>query len=425
MIAGWGNVIIDNQPKFFDLNEVDNQVLAIGNCRSYGDVCISSNHYYYDAKSKNRFLELDVTGCHITVEAGMTLSRLLNFIEDKGFVLMVTPGTSFATIGGCIANDVHGKNHETVGSFAECVIEFSLRLPSGDIIKCSRHTHSDIFWATIGGLGLTGIILKAQLRLKKVDNTSLAVTRTRHYNLQQLMQSMDKFKNAPYSVAWIDTSQTKDSLGRGILEIAHHAHEGVITDYKPSEKKIPFKCPSWFLNPAIVKLFNHYYFMRSSANKQSFEAYRQFQYPLDHLHHWNKLYGSDGFYQFQCVIPFDDAEKIIRNILSLSISSGLISPLAVLKRLGKPSEGLLSFPQAGYTLALDIPAKQGAVGLLRTFEQMITEVKGRIYPAKDALMTQKSFDMMYPNKEKFLTILKDINARSVSKAAIRYGLNYE
>jgi decaprenylphospho-beta-D-ribofuranose 2-oxidase len=239
------------------------------------------------------------------------------------------------------------------------------------------------------------------------------------------MQSMDKFKNAPYCVSWLDTTQKGNHLGRGILEVAHHAHEGIFVDYQPSQKTMSFYAPSWTLNAKIVKIFNYFYYHRATANKHSFEAYEQFQYPLDNIKNWNKLYGRQGFYQFQCVVPFDNAEHVLENILSRSNRAGFASPLAVLKRLGQQNQGYLSFPMAGYTLAIDIPAKQGAIALMKTLEDLICEANGRIYPAKDALMTAESFAKMYPRKDAFLTILKQINAKPVSQAAHRYGLCYE
>ncbi len=425
MIHSWGNVICDDTPQIIDIKKHHQQVLTIGNCRSYGDVCIAQNHVYAKGTAYNRFIEFDIENAVITVEAGITLKEILDFIQSYNCVLMVTPGTSFATVGGCIANDVHGKNHETVGSFAESVLGFSLKLPDGDIIDCSRDNNSDIFWATIGGLGLTGAILTATLKLNKTDNTALVVTRTRHHDLKSLMTAMDKFKHAPYCVAWLDTTQKGSHLGRGILEIAHHAHEGIVVDYKPSQKSMFFYAPSWGLNPKIVTLFNYFYYNRVSANKQCFEAYEQFQYPLDSIKNWNKLYGRKGFYQFQCVIPFDTSEVIIHKILSLSCHAGLTSPLAVLKRLGKQNQGYLSFATEGYTLAIDIPAHRGAIELMKSLEALIRDAKGRIYPAKDALMTAQSFDAMYPRKDEFLKVLKHINAKPLSQAAHRYGLCYE
>ena len=425
MIKSWGNIACDENPHIINTKDATHQILTIGNCRSYGDVCIADNHQYFLGTQYNRFLDFNKDNATITIESGISLREISEFIGGHNFVLMVTPGTSFATVGGCIANDVHGKNHEIEGSFAESVIEFSLKLPEGDVIGCSRTKNADIFWATIGGLGLTGTILTAQLKLKPVDSTALIVTRTRHTDLKSLMSAMDKFKTAPYCVAWIDTTQTGKKLGRGVLEIAHHAHEGVFVDYKPSKREMPFYAPSWFLNANIVRVFNHYYYNRASANRQNFESYEQFQYPLDNILNWNKLYGKNGFYQFQSVVPFADADKIMQNIISLSNQAGFVSPLAVLKRLGEQNQGYLSFPQAGYTLAIDIPAREGAIALIKRLEGLILEAKGRIYPAKDALMSAETFAMMYPNTEKFINLLKDIKAKPISKAAHRYGLYYE
>lgn len=423
MIKCWGNIICDNQPQIIDIKQATEQVLTIGNCHSYGDVCISENHIYAKGTEYNKLIDFSQKDGTITVEAGITLKEILNIIQSDNFIFTVTPTTSFATVGGCIANDVHGKNHEVTGSFAESVLEFSLKLPTGDIIDCSRTKHSDIFFATIGGLGLTGSILTVKLKLKHIENPALIVTRTRHASLKSLMQAIDKFKNAPYCSAWIDVTQKGTELGRGILEIAHHAHEGIFVDYKPTQREFPFYAPSWFFNPIIVKTFNYFYYNRPSSNKQSFEAYEQFQYPLDKISNWNKLYGHQGFYQFECVVPFESADKIIKNILLLSHHAHLTSPIAKLKRFGKQGEGYLSFPKAGYNLALDIPAHEGSVGLIRNLEDLVLEAKGRIYPAKDALMTAESFDLMYPNKQKFLKVLQDIKAKPISKAAIRYGLS--
>ncbi|MFT6084306.1 MAG: decaprenylphospho-beta-D-ribofuranose 2-oxidase, partial [Alphaproteobacteria bacterium] len=380
MIRSWGNVEIDSAAKIIDASS-NAQALVIGNCRSYGDVCISSNHDYINNTKQRRIINFDKDNATITVESGITLKVILNYILSYNMVLKVTPGTSYATVGGCIANDVHGKNHETEGSFAASVIKFSLKLPTGDIIECSRKNSSHIFWATLGGLGLTGNILQVTLQLKNVENTALIVSRSRHNTLTSLMESMDRFKNAPYCVAWLDTAQSGQNMGRGILELAYHAHDSILVKHQVSKRNISHYAPSCLLNKNVVKVFNYFYFKRAKANKQNFESYEQFQYPLDHVQNWNKLYGRQGFYQFQCVLPFDHAESMIRSMLSLAQKSGFVSPLAVLKRLGAQSQGYLSFPMAGYTLALDIPAREGAIDLIRQFELLTLDGNGRIYPA--------------------------------------------
>ena len=398
-------------------------ILALGNMRSYGDVCQNKNGAHIRMRRLNRVINFDKQTGIITAESGMTIAELTDFAISKKFLPPVVPGTGFCTLGGALGNDIHGKNHENSGTFSDHVLAFDLMSSCGEIKTITYDTHPDVFCATAGGLGLTGIILSVTIQLKRAESGTLKVKRQQKENLSALLEGLAMDED-DYSVAWIDALASGSSLGRGVLETAHSV--GIEVPYDKAEpSSVPFMMPSFALNKYTVKLFNHLYYNRAEAcNRETFEDFRQFSFPLDSILHWNRLYGKKGFYQFQCVLPENNAEEALRKILEKTSSSGSASFLAVLKKMGPQGKGLLSFPKAGYTLALDFPNRKNTISLLKELEHITLKADGRIYMAKDAMISPETFDTMYPNKQKFLDIVQNIDpsGRMASDAARRLNL---
>ncbi|MEM6602596.1 MAG: FAD-binding oxidoreductase [Pseudomonadota bacterium] len=434
-VAGWGNVIASEDAvvyrpeRFASAKQIieecaDKTYLPVGNLRSYGDVCVNGSGAHVRMRRLNRILNFDKETKIVTVEAGLTMSELSDFAISKKCLPPVVPGTGFCTVGGAIGNDIHGKNHENSGTFTDHVVAFDLLTADGKVQTVTPESDPKLFYATAGGLGLTGVILSVSLKLKKAESGTLKVKRQQMPNLTALMDGLSQIKD-DYSVAWIDALADGQSLGRGVLETAHSV--GIEVPYDaPEPTSVPFYMPSFLLNKYSVKLFNYFYYNRAEAcDRETFEDYRRFCFPLDAIKHWNRLYGKKGFYQFQCVLPEETAEKTLRAILKRCSKSGAASFLAVLKKFGAEGKGMLSFPRPGFTLALDFPNKKGVVAMLKEFEAMTIAAGGRVYLAKDALMSPESFEKMYPHKNEFLEVVSRVNPEALftSNAAKRLRLN--
>lgn len=429
-LSSWGNTCPETHAKLYEAERLDVlqdfvinnpalSMLPIGNLRSYGDVCLSHQAVHLSMRWLNHVLDFDKENLIVTVRAGMLMRELTDFAIRQKALPCVVPGTGFATVGGAFANDIHGKNHEKQGCFSKAVIGLELMDKQGITTYITPQSHPDLFWATAGGLGLTGIIISLTVKLMPMASPTLKVTRKQCKNLADMM---DKFQHveADYSVAWIDTLATGDALGRGVLETAVPAGVEIMYD-TPETSSVPFFLPSFCLNKYSVKLFNHFYYHRSAANRQGFEDYRTFSYPLDAIYHWNRIYGRRGFYQFQCVIPENDNSYVIfEEILEKCAAAGFSSFLAVLKKMGDQGEGWLSFPMKGYTLAMDFSHKTGVIPLLKEFEHLVLKNGGRIYCAKDALLSKEHFWQMYPKAQAFKELIAGNGF--TSNAGVRLGL---
>ncbi len=401
------------------------EILAAGNFRSYGDSCLNSGGDVLVMNRLDRFLSFQADTGELTAEAGVTLSQILHVFLKRGFVPPVSPGTGFCTLGGALANDVHGKNHESSGCFSRYVTRFSLLKADGEIQEVTRESDLPLFCATAGGLGLTGIILNLTLKLKPVPGAGVAVHRKRINGLADFLKAFDDNKQE-YSVGWVDAAAAGGSLGRGVLETGEHV-AAAAPNFKPEHSaEFPFHLPAFALNRHSVKIFNELYFRRiPQAGKRSVEEYRKFVYPLDKILNWNRMYGKKGFYQFQCVIPVEKAEAAFSEILADCAKHGNASFLAVIKKTGPESEGMLSFPKSGYTLALDFPARgERSVAFLKRYEEITQKYDGRIYFAKDAVASKQSARAGYPRLNEFLEVLDrvDPNGKFSSDAARRLGI---
>ena len=376
----------------------DEAAPAIGMRRSYGDACLNDNGRAVDMTRLDRVLEFNTETGMIHVEAGAQIGDLLRSFAPRGWVPPVMPGTGFATVGGGIAMDVHGKNHHNAGSFGQHVTEITLMTPDGAKV-ITPQTDDTLFKATIGGLGQTGPILSAKFALLKAKGDVMVVTERRVENWADFIPLLDG-SDATYTVGWIDATARGTSLGRGILEEAETGG-GLVKPPKRS-KKIPFNAPGFALSPAIVRMFNAAYWRRVPAKgRTSVKPIDDFFFPLDKIHDWNKLYGKRGFHQFQCVVPLDAVDALRAMLVNIA-NSGLASPLAVLKRMGPGRGGYMSFPMEGYTLAVDFRANRHAENLVAELEKMTHDAKGRIYLAKDALASPAQVRAMYPEHKDWL-----------------------
>ncbi len=373
---------------------------AIGNCRSYGDACLNDDGRAVDMTRLDRILGLDEEAGILTVEGGARIGEINALLAPRGWLVPVMPGTGFATIGGAIAMDVHGKNHHHAGSFGQHVISITLITPAG-AREVDPDRAPDLFRATMGGLGQTGIVAQARIKLLRGKGSIMTVTERRIADWDEHLALLDG-SEATYTVGWIDATATGAELGRGILEEAETG-AGLVPPAKRG-RKVPFNAPDFALSPPVVRLFNAAYWRRVPARGRTVvKPIEDFFFPLDKLEDWNKLYGKRGFHQFQCVVPLSEADRL-RAILEAVAESGSASPLAVLKRMGPGNAGLMSFPMEGYTLAVDLHAASEPAPLVERLEAMVAEAGGRIYLAKDSLGTPAIRDM-YPDREAWAEIV--------------------
>lgn len=369
---------------------------AIGNRRSYGDAALNDGGKAVDMTRLDRIIAFDQASGRLTVEAGITIGEIARLFAPRGWLPAVMPGTGFATVGGCIAMDVHGKNHHHAGSFCQHVAEIVL------IQQGKRRTltpRNKALWAaTCGGIGQTGIIAQATLQMTRCRGDLMLVTEQRARNWEEHIALLDA-SDAPYCVGWIDATATGHAFGRGIVEEGETCHG---LHPKPrAAKKIPLDAPHWALSGPIVKAFNAAYYHRvPDAGRTVVRPLQDFFFPLDKIHDWNRLYGKRGFHQFQCVVPLDGADAL-REMLARIARSGLASPLAVLKRMGCGGAGYLSFPMQGYTLAVDFPNRPQARRLIAQLEDATVAAGGKLYLAKDALATGARIKAMYPDHPKW------------------------
>ncbi|MCB1776862.1 MAG: FAD-binding oxidoreductase [Candidatus Competibacteraceae bacterium] len=387
------------------LPEEPQACLPFGNGRSYGDVCLNNDGALLLTRGLDRFIAFDPATGVLQAEAGVLLSEILALIVPQGWFLSVTPGTQFVTLGGAVANDVHGKNHHVVGSFGCQVRAFELLRSDGSQRLCAPHENTDWFQATVGGLGLTGLITWVEIQLQRIANPWIVVENRRFASLDEFLALDTEYEaRYPYSVSWIDCAASGKTLGRGIYLAGMHAPPGLLKSLPPKRRAltIPFTPPLSLVNALSVGGFNRlYYHLPRPA--RGLTLYQPFFYPLDNLLHWNRLYGPHGFFQYQCVIPPANAREALGEILARIAVSGQGSMLAVLKRFGeKTSGGWLSFPRPGVTLALDFPNRgQPTLDLLERLDEVTRQAGGAVYPAKDARMSGSSFRQYFPQWRKF------------------------
>lgn len=401
-VTNWGNFPVvekemrseDSFKKIKDFIQNNNEVIARGNGRCYGDASLGES--IFSTKKLNKFISFDRINGVIECESGVLLSEVLEVCVPQGYFLYVTPGTKFISVGGAIASDVHGKNHHAEGCFSEYVTEFKIMVENGDIIICNREQNSELFWATVGGMGLTGIILSAKFKLKNIETAYIRQESIKAENLDEIFALFEQSESWTYTVAWIDCLQKGKDIGRSILMRGEHAFRHELSGksaknslhLKPKmQPTVPFYFPNFVLNNFSVKIFNYLYFKTQSQKEvKSFIDYETFFYPLDSVNDWNKIYGKSGFIQYQMVIPKEKGKEGMQKILQTISASGNGSFLAVLKLFGKNNkEAYNSFPVEGYTLALDFKVNKKLKKLVDLLDQIVEEFGGRIYLTKDSM----------------------------------------
>ena len=401
--------------------------------RSYGDAALNAGGRVLGMTSFDRYLAFDDQTGTLTCEAGVSLEQILRDFAPRGWFPMVTPGTKFVTVGGCIANDIHGKAHHVQGSFSSCVDRFTIMLASGEVLTASRTENAELFWANFGGVGLLGVILTATIRLKPIETTYFRQRSIKVNDLDEMLAAFKEYDHElPYSVATLDVFATGARLGRGVLALGQHAQReelpaALASDplrvSGPPKLSVPFELPTLTLNRLSIRVVNALV-QQMQARASTFSHYEKFTYPLDMLAHWNRGYGPAGFAQYQFVIPFDDGPRRLREILTTILCSTELPFLNVLKCFGKHSEGPLSFPREGYTFAIDFPIRKGTAALLKRLDALVLNAGGRIYLGKDSFLDAATFRAMYPNLDQWLETKAKYDPRCmfVSDLGRRVGL---
>ena len=418
-LGGWGRYpLIEAKLKspasIKELIELISRGNAIGrgNGRSYGDSSISEQNTIC-MKNFNRILEFNNKNGLTVVESGVLLSEIITTFLNRGWFPKVTPGSKYVTIGGMVACDVHGKNHHKDGSFGNYIEWLDIITSDGEIVRCSRKINSEVFNWTIGGMGLTGIILRVAFYLHPVTTSWIKQKTIPAKNIDHAIEIFEKNLDSTYSVAWIDCLSKGNKLGRSLVMLGEHANISDLNyDMKSDPLKIksktkiliPFNFPSFIFNSLTVKIFNSIYYALGKKKKNyKLVDYDTYFYPLDYLLDWNKIYGSKGLAQFQCVLPLKNAKLGIREMLDALSFSKSNSFLTVLKRFGK-QESCLSFPMEGYTLALDFPITKKNIDLMKKLDEITLKYKGRFYLAKDSRMNRDTFkksDIRFEEYKKF------------------------
>ena len=422
-IANWGNYpVVESNEEYFSFPEQLQELLSRdasfiprGNGRCYGDASLAQTTI--STLKFDKILSFDKSTGVFECQSGLTLDQILEVIVPAGWFLPVTPGTKFITVGGAVASDVHGKNHHIDGSFSNHILEMEIVLASKESLICSPQNHPDLFEATCGGMGLTGIISRVKFQLKKIATSFIRQKQVKASNLEELIRLFDEYNHYTYSVAWIDCLKKGKDFGRSILMLGEHASPEDLDEKQkqhplqlPKKKQInfPFNLPSWVLNSFTVKAFNFLFYQKNLKREiNNVIGYEPFFYPLDAILHWNRGYGKNGFVQYQFVLPLE-AKKGLIEILNAISDKGLGSFLAVLKVFGK-QESIISFPREGYTLALDFPVKSGLLEFLDELDQIVLRYGGRLYMSKDARMKPEILRQGYPELDRFKEIVRRYN----------------
>ncbi|WP_367649185.1 FAD-binding protein [Aeromicrobium stalagmiti] len=409
-------------------------VIARGLGRSYGDPAQNAGGSVLDLTGWDAILDVDVHAPTVRVQAGISLDRLLRAMLPLGLWLPVVPGTRQVTVGGAIAADVHGKNHHVHGSFGRHVVSMDLLLPSGDVVSLTPEGDDpDLFWATCGGMGLTGIVLATTIRLQPVETSSFVVDTERTPDLATLLERLASGDDAyTYSVAWFDTSTRGPSLGRSVITRGRSAR---VEDLDPSRRshpldfaapqrgRVPFILPTSAVNRLSARAFNALWYAKAPRHRTGeVQDITQFFHPLDVVGDWNRLYGPRGFCQYQFVVP--DAEvAAFTSAVEAIAASGHVSSLNVLKRFGPASPAPLSFPMPGWTLAVDLPVRPGLDALLDHLDALVVEAGGRVYLAKDSRTSPATLRRMYPRLDEFLTVRRRVDPHGVLRSDLSRRLD--
>lgn len=412
------------------------KLLARGAGRSYGDAALNTDGTTVLTDRLNRMLAFDADEGVLRAEAGVRLREILEVFVPRGWFLPVTPGTKEVTLGGAVAFDIHGKNHHRDGGISNFVQEIELLTADGQVRTCGPGQNEELFWATVSGAGLTGIITEVTLELRPIETAYVTERTIKASGLDDAFALFEKHEpDYPYSVAWIDCLAPGENLGRSHLMFGRHATPGQLSTkqrrdplgYTPDHlASLPFDLPEGVLNELTVRAFNRLYYARQQVrDKEEVVGIDPFFYPLDAIGDWNRMYGESGFVQFQCVLPMTESYDGLVEVLKRVQESGLASFLAVLKRMGAPDGGLLTFPMRGYTLALDIPHRDGIGDLLYDLHEIVARRGGRIYLAKDAYLRPDVFREMYATYPNWLEVKRQVDPENRFSSAQAQRLQIE
>lgn len=395
--------------------ERDDGVIVYAGGRSYGDAPLNNGGDVIMTERLDRIVSADWESGEVVCEPGVAIGDLMRVALRHKFIVPVSPGTGFATVGGGLANDVHGKNQHLHGSFGDHVRWFDLLLPSGETRRVTPDGDTELFNATVGGVGLTGVVPTMSIKLRRVKSNAVLMRERRARDLDEFLAMQEEARDKhTYVVGWIDAMARGRSLGRGIMESADDS-QGESDVPAGRRKRMPVEMPGFAMNRLSIGLFNALYYHRLpfGGGRERHVPVTQFLYPLDSIEDWNRLYGKRGFYQFQCVLPEAESPAGLRKLMEAISDAGTGSFLAVLKSMGRWGRGYLSFPMPGFTLALDFPAKSGVTELLDRLERITLDHGGRIYLAKDGAMKGESFAQMYPRLDEFRAVLDRIDPNRV------------
>jgi len=429
-IANWGNYPFIDTDVFYPVNDLTISQLVkdtfpivprgLGRC--YGDSALQK--HILSTLKLNHFLAFDEQNGILHCEAGVSFDEILKTFVPKGWFLPVTPGTKFVTCGGALASDVHGKNHHKEGTFSDHVLFFHLILPNGEKVKCSKTENTDLFQLTCGGMGLTGIITDICFRLKKIETAYIRQENIKAANLDEVIRLFEESENWTYSVAWIDCLSKGKHLGRSILMRGENASWN---DLNTAQKKqplkihqegkltVPFYFPSFVLNSFTVKAFNFLYYHKQFPKKvQHIVHYDTFFYPLDAIHQWNRIYGKNGFTQYQFVIPRQNGREALIDLISHISKKKMGSFLTVLKLFGKQNENYIRFPMEGWTLAMDFKIQPSLWKFLDEMDQLVLKYGGRVYLTKDVRMKPEFLLSSYPQAQQFIEKIRQINSGNIT-----------
>lgn len=407
VISGWGNypqkktqLLKPSSRSKLRINlQKQKSLISRGMARSYGDSSIAS--VVMQTTYLDHFIEFDPNSGLLTAEAGITLREILKVIVPMGWFIPVTPGTSYVTLGGAIASDVHGKNHHIAGTFSHHVKFMDILLGTGEIVTASSADNIDLFKATCGGMGLTGIIICATIQLTPIHSSQIRQKTIKTNCIEATCEAFEENSSSTYSVAWVDCLTKGKNLGRSVLVLGEHVDNGDLKLGMRDPINVPDYVPSTLINSITMKIFNSVYWYKAKNNHQEVVSLIPYFYPLDAIGYWNKLYGKVGFLQYQCVIPKVNGITNLRKLLVEISKYGESSVLAVLKNLGKANDNFLSFPTEGYTLALDFKLTTSIIKLLHQLDNLVIEMGGRVYLTKDAIMQESTFKIMYPKWKEF------------------------
>jgi FAD/FMN-containing dehydrogenase len=395
------------------------KLIARGLGRCYGDASLADS--ILSTVDYRLFLDFNQDEGIVTCQSGVSLKDILELVVPKGWFLPVTPGTKYVSVGGALASDVHGKNHHVEGCFGDHVLSFDIFTGDGTRVHCTRETYPDLFEATRGGMGLTGIIDTVTLKLKKIETSFIRQEQIKAANLDEIIDLFHKHKDSTYSMAWIDCLKGGTGFGRSIFMKGEHA---ALEELDSTQKRSPLVChkkkllnmpvnlPGFVLNSLTVKAFNWLYYHKNlKSHIQNIVHYDGFFYPLDSIENWNRMYGKRGFVQYQFVLPLAHSKEGLVKILQKIREKGWGSFLAVLKLFGK-QDNLISFPMEGFTLALDFPVRKGLFEFLDELDEIVIDLGGRLYLSKDARMEKDIFWKGYPHVDEFIEIVRKYNRDS-------------